>query len=418
MALKKSEKILITVSVVLVLAMAITFLLVSGQDSSLDQLRARRNKLLEEVEDKEKKAASREKVADLLADWRKRSLPVDLKMASALYQNWLSKLIVDQVGLDGHNVTPNANRTQPGIYTVLPFTVQGRGTLDQLTQLMYQFYSAGHLHKIRNMIVTPVPDTLQFDLKIDVEAMAVSGADRQDTLSTEPSQRLASSKLTLDDYRQAIVRRKMEKLPGSGEYRYKSSGGLFASFVPARLEVDDDRTSTDVDTPVTVDVLDNDSFEDTATVTEVTEGRYGTAEILADNRVRYTPEADFNGTDSFRYTVSSAGVTDSGTVTVRVGPEPEPDPPPVRPSFDATRYTFITAITEDKGGKLEAWLKVRTSGEEHVLQEGETVSIGHVECKILRIDWQEVEVELDGEHRRVKARQSLRGGELLPASAL
>jgi len=414
MALKKSEKILISVCVVMVVALAMTFLLVSGQGSSLDKLRADRDKLLEQVEDKKKKAARGETVADLLADCRKRSLPADLKVASALYHNWLSRLVVDQVGLEGHNVTPNAKRPQPGVYTVLPFTVQGRGTLDQLTRLLYQFYSAGHLHKIRNLTVTPVPDTDQFELKIDVEALAVVGADRRDSLCTEPSPRLASSSLTLDDYRQAIVRRKMEKLPGSGEYRYKNSGGLFATFTPARLEVDSDRASTDIDTPVTIDVLANDTFEDTATVTDVTQGGNGTVEIVEENRVRYTPHPDFNGKDSFRYRVSSAGVTDSGTVTVQVGPEPEPDPPPERPSFDATRYTFFTAITEDKDGNLEAWLKVRTSGDEHVLREGESISIGQVECTILRIGWREIDVELDGERRRVKPRQSLRDGELLP----
>jgi len=418
MALKKSEKILATICMLIVLALGIVFLVVSGRGASIAQLRASRDKAKGEVEAKRRKAGRLAAVSQYLDNWKKRSLPIDLEIASTLYQNWLSELAVDRVGLGDHDVTPATRHTERGVYTRLGFTVKGKGTLDQLARFLYEFYSTGHLHKIRLLTVNPLPEAGQLDLTIDVEALAVTGADRKDALSEEPSKWLASSDLTLEDFRQAIVRRKMEKLPGSGEYRYKSTGGLFAAFVPARLEAGSDRARTDIDTPVTIDVLANDSFEDTATVAEVTEARFGTVEILADNRVRYTPEPDFNGADGFRYTVASAGVTDSGTVTVQVGPEPEPDPPPERPRFDATKYTFVTAIIEDKDGNLEAWLKVRTSGDEYVLEEGDPFTIGHVQCKILRIDWEGVDVELDGECRRVKARQSLRSGELLSDSGL
>ena len=34
--------------------------------------------------------------------------------------------------------------------------------------------------------------------------------------------------------------------------------------------------------------------------------------------ITYTPTANFNGSDSFTYTVSSGGVTESGTISVNV----------------------------------------------------------------------------------------------------
>ena len=43
----------------------------------------------------------------------------------------------------------------------------------------------------------------------------------------------------------------------------------------------------------------------------------GTA-ATTDDFVVYTPNADFNGTDSFTYTVTSGGVTETATVNVTV----------------------------------------------------------------------------------------------------
>jgi hypothetical protein len=84
----------------------------------------------------------------------------------------------------------------------------------------------------------------------------------------------------------------------------------------------DDSVSTDEDTPVTIDVLPNDSDPDgdTLTITSVTQGANGTVEIdpVSGNPV-YTPDADFSGTDTFTYTVDDGnGGTDSATVTVTV----------------------------------------------------------------------------------------------------
>jgi uncharacterized repeat protein (TIGR01451 family) len=83
---------------------------------------------------------------------------------------------------------------------------------------------------------------------------------------------------------------------------------------------EDDIADTEEDTPVTIDVLANDSDIDggTLTVSEVTQGANG---LVTNNGgdVTYTPNADFNGSDSFTYTVSDGnGGTDTATVNVTV----------------------------------------------------------------------------------------------------
>ncbi|UCD37354.1 MAG: tandem-95 repeat protein [Fidelibacterota bacterium] len=86
------------------------------------------------------------------------------------------------------------------------------------------------------------------------------------------------------------------------------------------VAVDDDAV-TDEDTPVTVDVLANDSDPegDALSVSGVTQGVNGAVTLNSDGTVTYTPSADFNGTDSFGYTVSDGnGGTDDGAVMITV----------------------------------------------------------------------------------------------------
>ncbi|HEX3131883.1 MAG TPA: Ig-like domain-containing protein [Thermoanaerobaculia bacterium] len=86
------------------------------------------------------------------------------------------------------------------------------------------------------------------------------------------------------------------------------------------LTVLDDSATTTEDTPVTVAVLANDSDpdNDTLSVSAVTQGTNGAA-VIVGTQVRYTPNADFHGTDSFTYTASDGnGSTGTATVTVTV----------------------------------------------------------------------------------------------------
>ncbi|ABM26536.1 putative outer membrane adhesin like proteiin [Shewanella sp. W3-18-1] len=86
-----------------------------------------------------------------------------------------------------------------------------------------------------------------------------------------------------------------------------------------------DTMTTNEDTAVTLNLLANDSFENAdAAVTAVTNGANGTVIINADGTVTYTPNANFHGSDSFTYTVTSGGVTETTTVNVTVGQVDDP----------------------------------------------------------------------------------------------
>jgi len=118
---------------------------------------------------------------------------------------------------------------------------------------------------------------------------------------------------------------------GADSYVYTISDGnggtdtatvtITVGIVNDALVANDDTDTTPEDTAVTTAVLDNDSDPDgdTLTVTTVTDPANGSAVINGDSTVKYTPDANFNGADSYVYTISDGnGGTDTATVTITV----------------------------------------------------------------------------------------------------
>jgi hypothetical protein len=97
------------------------------------------------------------------------------------------------------------------------------------------------------------------------------------------------------------------------------------------IDITDDTTNTDEDTPVTIHVNDNDSFEDPGhTISEINNTAiavgetvavtHGEVTLNADGTLNFTPTANYNGNTSFTYTVTSGGTTETATVNVTVNP--------------------------------------------------------------------------------------------------
>ena len=88
----------------------------------------------------------------------------------------------------------------------------------------------------------------------------------------------------------------------------------------------DDSATTDEETAVTIDVKANDAWNDNATLTSTTDPANGSISVGADGQITYTPDADFEGTDSFTYTLTDDnGDTSTATVTVTVNDEGAPE---------------------------------------------------------------------------------------------
>lgn len=89
----------------------------------------------------------------------------------------------------------------------------------------------------------------------------------------------------------------------------------------------DDNATTEEDCPAVVRVLTNDLDADghALTVVHATQGDHGSVNINPDGALVYTPSANFNGSDTFSYTVSDVcGATATAVVNIVVTPVNDP----------------------------------------------------------------------------------------------
>ena len=115
----------------------------------------------------------------------------------------------------------------------------------------------------------------------------------------------------------------------------------------------DDSFITDEDTVLSADVSENDTFSAVATYVYDNNATNGTVSMNADGTFTYTPNSDFNGTDSFTYTVTdSNGEVETRTVSLNVGATDDAADDDFITEEDTTltadvsaNDTFVTAVT-------------------------------------------------------------------------
>lgn len=122
--------------------------------------------------------------------WKKQALPADTETARSLYRNWLLETI-RQAKLQNSRVDSGSPSTRTG-FRILPVNAQARGTLKQITDVLFELESAALLHKIVTVRLTPMGDTGQFDLAMSIEAVMMPGIKRR-SLKPGTSDRLASA---------------------------------------------------------------------------------------------------------------------------------------------------------------------------------------------------------------------------------
>ncbi len=118
---------------------------------------------------------------------------------------------------------------------------------------------------------------------------------------------------------------------GSDSFTYTASDGADSSQGTVTVEVadpssappvaQDDPVSTNEDTPVVINVLANDSDPDgdPLSLQSFTQAAHGTVVDNGDGTLTYTPNADFNGQDSFGYIVTDGrGQSDDASVAITV----------------------------------------------------------------------------------------------------
>jgi len=127
--------------------------------------------------------------------------------------------------------------------------------------------------------------------------------------------RIGETNLTCDSTEGTLIGESFDALPIEG------TDAVRMVYAYAEPEAVDDEVTTPVDTPVTIDVLANDSYDSPVVVSLQVGPSYGLVGPWVDGTITYSPNAGFFGTDSFIYQICyTFGLCDSATVTIIVGP--------------------------------------------------------------------------------------------------
>ncbi len=113
---------------------------------------------------------------------------------------------------------------------------------------------------------------------------------------------------------------------------------VFSNTAPVAVQ---DSAATDDRSPILIDVLKNDTDADGDVLkVSAASALQGTVTIEADQRLRYTPKAGFNGVDTISYTVQDGtGATATSTVTVTV-----------------RAYQEVVVENKSNGGSMPRWM--------------------------------------------------------------
>jgi hypothetical protein len=225
-----------------------------------------------------------------LDEWEKRSLPTDVERARSLYQNWLlaltdkAKFAGSDLAVQNLKLQKRQNSRDSKPIQGFAFTITAEAKLEQLVQFLFEFYSSGHLDRIRYLHVQPIDKSDKLKLSINVEALILPTTEREDKLSTEAGHRLVMT--DLKDYRDVIVKR-----------------NLFAEYTPEKPIV---ATPPKVDKPP----LDPATQAKFTGFTESGDKRQAWIRVFTTNQTLLLGEGDKIEVGTFKGTVTRVGERD------------------------------------------------------------------------------------------------------------
>jgi hypothetical protein len=323
------------------------------------------------------RAASRK-----LVQYEQRSLPAKVEVARTHYQDWLIQEM-ELAGLIEPDVRfVSAQGGTKDIFVRQSFAVEAAGTLPDVVELLYSFYSVDLLHRITQLTLRPIKDSKLLDVKLDIEALSLKKAASTDKLEIRPSNRLALK--GEDAYYDAIVGRNIFG-PRNNEPKLEI-GGPLEVFLGRTAELDIKGVDPDPYDQVYVNLVQSPAPE--AKIDPLT-GKFS-----------WTPKAP----GTYEFTVEG---TDDGfpakpskqekfTLTVK---EQKPAAPKGL-EFDHAKFTILTAILS-VDGQGEVWLHVRPTGQMVTLHEGDRFEIGSVKGTVAQIGEYDFTFDFEGKRRKV-----------------
>jgi hypothetical protein len=146
-----------------------------------------------------------QKARKQLNQWIGQSLPSNRDVAESLYQDWLRSQATE-AGLQVtqlSNKTGNARNPQ---FDEVSFELRATGTMAQLTDFLYRFYSSPHLHRIASATFLAEDGGKKLNITATASALILPDVKRTDRLADGEAQKLAKSK---DQFRKSLLDRNL-----------------------------------------------------------------------------------------------------------------------------------------------------------------------------------------------------------------
>ncbi len=328
------------------------------------------------------------------------ALPANTNLAQVEYGPWLESfapfgnLTVGPVGRPESNLG--------GKYHTLRFRLQGDGTLEDVTDFLYDFYSYDLAHRITSLTVNPPRGREQdytdsLSIVMTVEAISMPNAVMQSL--REVTRR--EDYYTRDQFEQVV----QENILDRNLFAYNAEP-ILNNISPKTVGPNDEEIS------FSVSARDPEGRQLTYSLDNAPRGmridsRTGEITFRPSNR---DEEASY---EDIVVTVEDIGMkprlksTSFDVLVAKAAPaaDPEPEIP-----FDATRYSYVTNIRDSSSGPMVV-IDNRPMGEYHTLRPDESVEISGITFTVVSIDFENerITVSVEDTEHILKLGDSLAG---------
>ncbi|MEM7477720.1 MAG: hypothetical protein AAF483_22250 [Planctomycetota bacterium] len=316
--------------------------------------------------------------ADTLRSLAQRSLPTDREKAIFQYRNFLADL-GGSVGMNDIYVSqPETTTFANTAYDAYRFTLRGDVDLDEVFELLGQFYDKNYLHRIRSFKMLMLEDG-RVSATMQSEVIAIKAASKTQDLLDEPSGRLA---MPVDEYKEKILNRNPFAPPNVAP-RMASDKGRVEITVGDQLEHSFEAKDPEGHRFVTKLVSEQDDVPDGL--------RFGKTGFS------WTPNEKQTGNHELLVEFSDYGwpaASRQEKVFIRVKAKKVEYTKP-EPNFDISSQAFISGMVYSNLDGKTAWIRSRIEDKSYSVTEGDSVEIGDLAMTVIAINLEEGLVELD-----------------------
>ncbi len=305
------------------------------------------------------------------------SLPSNSEQAVADYNEWIIDWL-EKAKLSSPKHIVVGGTPETGVGRRFKFQVSGRGTIENLTRLLYDYYQKNYLHRISLLKVALVPrEAYQLDITLVSEVLALDVASKTQPVPTGISHRIKKS---LAEYSDEIVGRNLFS-PANHPPRWSETASTEA-VRGSPLNYDPGAKDADAGQKVSYEIIG-----------EAPEGlrigKDGSAFSWMPEKVG-TYVVTLKATDNGLPRQSS-----EQKLTINVV-----DPPPVvepkkEVKMDVASQAEISFLGSGREGP-EAWVRSKLEGKTTYLKVGDKLTLGSVDGTVVAIGANYMELETEG----------------------